>query len=204
MKKKIIILFICIILFIYFVGGIVYNFVLKKDVSIKEHIVKSTNTIKNYDYLLYDDDLDIYIKEFKNLKKNLESDKINYEDYAYSISKMFIIQIYSLGNINNKYNVKGTEFVYPDAIDNFKLNILNTLNKYIEDNSDGDRKQVLPIVKNVDTYNLEEISYKIGDEEFDAYKIKLSIEYIKDLGYDNEAELILVKKDKYLYIVEKN
>ena len=30
------------------------------------------------------------------------------------------------------------------------------------------------------------------------------LDYLKDLGYDKEAELIIIKSDRYLYIVEKN
>ena len=204
MKKKIIGLVLCSILLVYFIGGIIYNFVLKQDDIIEETEKKSTNTIKGYDYLLYDDDLDIYKFEFDKLKKNLESKDINYKEYAYSISKMFIIKLYSLDNMNNKYDIKATEFIYPDARENFELNIINTLNKYIEDNSDGNRKQELPLVQEVIIENDEEINFKIGEEEFDAYKINLSIKYKKDLGYDEKAELVIVKSDKYLYIVEKN
>jgi len=203
MKNKIIGLIICILLFIYFFVGVIYNFVLDK--PSKENIqVKSSNTIKGYEYLLYEDDLDIYKNEFNNLKNNLESKNINYEEYAKSISKMFLIKLYSLGKLDNKYDINTTEFIYPDAVENFKLNIINTLNKYIEDNSDGNRKQSLPIVNKVEINNFEETKFDIGEEKYDAYKVNLEIDYIKDLGYDRKAELIIIKSDKYLYIVEKN
>lgn len=203
MKNKIIGLVICIMLFIYFFGGVIYNFVLDKSKdNIKE--VKSSNTIKGFEYLLYDDDLDIYKKEFEVLKKNLESKDIDYKEYANSISKMFIIKLYSLSNLDNKYDIKAKEFVYPEARENFELNIINTLNKYVEDNSDGKRKQVLPTVSGIEIENIEETKFKISEEEYDAYKINLNIKYVKDLGYDEKAELIIVKSDKYLYIVEKN
>lgn len=204
MKNKIIGLVICIILFIYFFGGVIYNFILDKPIKDNKNEIKSSNTIKGYEYLLYDDDLDIYKVEFNKLKKNLESKKIDFEEYAKSISKMFLIKLYSLGNLDNKYDIKGTEFIYPDAIENFKLNVVNTLNKYIEDNSEGNRKQDLPIVNNVKINSFEETKFEINENEYDAYKVDLIIEYIKDLGYDKKAELIIVKSDKYLYIVEKN
>lgn len=203
MKNKLIGLVICIVLFIYFFGGVIYNFVLDKPIKDKSE-VKSSNTIKGYEYLLYDDDLDIYKSEFNKLKKNLESKKIDYEEYAKSISKMFLIKLYSLDNLDNKYDIKATEFIYPDAIENFKLNVINTLNKYIEDNSEGNRKQELPIVNSVEVNSFEEVKFEISEKEYDAYKINLNIEYNKDLGYDKKAELIIVKSDKYLYIVEKN
>ena len=102
------------------------------------------------------------------------------------------------------YDVGGVQFVYPDIRDNYKLNVTNTLYKYMKDNSDGKREQDLPMVKSVSIKNEDETKYKIGEEEFDGYKINLDIKYVKDLEYDKSAEIILVKKDKYLYIVEKN
>ena len=61
-RKKIVGLVLCIILLIYFIGGIIYNFVLKED---KPSVKKEVNslTIKGYDYLLYDNDLEIYKKQ---------------------------------------------------------------------------------------------------------------------------------------------
>ena len=203
-RKKIIGLVICFILLIYFIGGIIYNFVLKEEKSTVKKTQDNSITIKGFDYLLYDNDLEIYKKEFKKLKSNLESKEIDYLEYAYSISKMFIIDLYSLDNKSNKYDIGGVEFVYPDIRENYELNVLNTLNKYIVDNSDGNRKQELPEVKNVTIESDEEIKFTIGEEKVDAYKIKLNIEYVKELEYDNKAELIIVKSDKYLYIVEKN
>lgn len=203
MKKKIIGLVLCSILFIYFIGGIVYNFAFKDDKSNKK-ILDNSITIKGFDYILYEDDLDIYKEEFKKLKTNLESEVIDYKEYAYSISKMFIIDLYSLDNKLNKYDVGGICFVYPDVKENYRLNVENTLNKYIKDNSDGDREQELPEVKSVTIDSDEETKFSIGEDEFDAYKVKLSIEYVNDLEYDSEAELIIVRSDKYLYVVEKN
>ena len=46
--------------------------------------------------------------------------------------------------------------------------------------------------------------FKIKDAEYDGYKLNLEISYVEDLEYDKVVELILVRKDKYLYVVEKN
>lgn len=200
MKRKIA-LVICSILFIYFIGGVVYSFIRKENVFIKH--VDNKETIKGFNYVLLDKDLDIYKSEFKKLKTNLESKDINYKDYAESISKMFIIDLYSLNEKENMYDVGGTEFIYPDNVENYNLNVENTLYKYMEDKNNGKRTQELPTVKNVVINSNEETKYKIEDTEYDGYKINLDIEYIKDLEYDKSAEITLIKKDKYLYIVEK-
>lgn len=204
-KNKKFWLIISSIVLLYFIGGIVYINLDRGSSSVKNNKnVDKGISIKGFDYILYEDDIDIYKDEFKKLKKNLESSNINYTEYAESISKMFVMDLYSLDAKKNMYDVGGEQFVYPDIRDNYKLNVTNTLYKYMKDNSDGKREQDLPMVKSVSIKNEDETKYKIGEEEFDGYKINLDIEYVKDLEYDKSAEIILVKKDKYLYIVEKN
>lgn len=204
-KNKKFWLIICSIALLYFIGGIVYINLDRNSSSVKNNKnVDKGISIKGFDYILYEDDIDIYKDEFKKLKKNLESSNINYTEYAESISKMFVMDLYSLEAKKNMYDVGGVQFVYPDIRDNYKLNVTNALYKYMKDNSDGKREQDLPMVKSVSIKNEDETKYKIGEEEFDGYKINLDIEYVKDLEYDKSAEIILVKKDKYLYIVEKN
>ena len=204
-KNKKFWLIICSIVLLYFIGGIVYINLDRDSSNVKNNKnVDKGISIKGFDYILYEDDIDIYKDEFKKLKKNLESSNINYTEYAESISKMFVMDLYSLEAKKNMYDVGGVQFVYPDIRDNYKLNVTNTLYKYMKDNSDGKREQDLPMVKSVSIKNEDETKYKIGEEEFDGYKINLDIEYVKDLEYDKSAEIILVKKDKYLYIVEKN
>lgn len=201
-KTKKTLLIICIVVLIYFIGGIFYSNKPKKKTVKKE--VKQSLTIKGFNYILYEDDLDIYKSEFKLLKKNLENKEIDYEEYAKSISKMFIISLYSLDTKDNMYDVGGVEFIYPDYVENYKLNVQNTLYKYMKDNSDNKRNQILPIVSKVTVDSIEPTKFTFNDKSYDGYKTKSKIEYVEDLGYDKEAEIILVRDDKYLYIVEKN
>ena len=204
-KNKKFWLIISSIALLYFIGGIVYINLDRDSGNVKNNKnLDKGISIKGFDYILYEDDIDIYKDEFKKLKKNLESSNVNYTEYAESISKMFVMDLYSLEAKKNMYDVGGVQFVYPDIRYNYKLNVTNTLYKYMKDNSDGKREQDLPMVKSVSIKNEDETKYKIGEEEFDGYKINLDIEYVKDLEYDKSAEIILVKKDKYLYIVEKN
>jgi len=204
MKIKKILLIISILLFIYFIGGIFYSLT-NKDEKTKENAkVDNGITIKGFSYILYEDTPSIYKEEFNNLKENLENKEINYEEYAKSISKMFLIDLYSLNLKKNMYDVGGTEFIYPESVENYKLNVQNTLYKYMEDNTDGKRKQELPEVKNVVIKDIEETEFKLEETKHKAFKINANIEYIKDLKYENKAEIIIIKEDKYLYIVEKN
>lgn len=204
MKKKKIGIIICIILLIYFVGGIVYNLSGISNRNSKKANVDNNIQIKDFEYLCEDDQTSLFKSEFKILKKNLESVDIDYLEYAYSISKLFVVDLYTLDNKKNMYDVGGVQFVYPDARDNYKLNVENTLYKYMEDINDGKRKQELPEVSGVNITSHEEIDYDISNVKHKGYKINIDITYVKDLEYDAKAEIILVKSDKYLYVVEKN
>lgn len=199
-KKKIIIIIIGILIL---AAGALVAYKILNPQEAKQKTIKSLDTIKGFDYILEDRDKDIYAQEFKILKKNLEGSEINYEEYAKSIAKMFIIDLYTIDNKTNKYDVGGCEFVHPDALENYKLNVKDTIYKYVSDNSNNDRKQELPEISKVTVDNFEETTYKIGEEETSAYKVDLSFEYKEDLEYDESAILYIVKKDKYLYVVEK-
>ena len=200
MKKKII-LFIFIVVFIYAAGGLAYYYTNKKPAVIN---ISSLDTIKGYNYTLKSNDTLIYTNEFKTLKSNLESDSIDYEEYAKSIAKLFIIDLYTLNNKINKYDVGGTLYIHPDYINNYKLNVQDTLYKYIEDNSNKLRNQELPEVSSTEIINTEEIKFNIGDNEYDGYKINIKWDYVKDLGYDTEGEVLVIKDNNNCYVVEKN
>ena len=199
-KKKVIIIIILII--ILAAGALVaYRIINPSQAKVKE--TKKLDKIKGFDYHLEDRDTKLYKDEFNKLKKNLESNDINYDEYAKSIAKMFIIDLYTIDNKINKYDVGGLEFVHPDARENYELNVKDTIYKYV--NNDSNRDQELPVVSKItiDDYD-NEAKFKIKDEdEEDAYEISLSWEYEQDDDYDNEAVIKIVKKDKYLYIVEK-
>ena len=97
MKKKKIAIVVCTFLFIYFLGGVIYSFI-EKDKEENTPEIKIGDTIKNYNYILYENDTEIYSKEYKNLKKILESKEIDYKEYAIGISKLFLIDLYTLDN----------------------------------------------------------------------------------------------------------
>ena len=116
----------------------------------------------------------------------------------------FVIDLYTINNKINKYDTGGASFVYPDGRDNYKLNVQDTIYKYVEDNTNGKRTQNLPEVSSVIVKDSKKDTYKIGDNSFEAYKINLEWSYVQDLGYDKTGEIILIKKDRNIYVVEKN
>lgn len=198
MKK--VILAILIMVLIYSVGGIYYIKYVYKDNN--EPVVRNLDVIEGYSYSLKSNASLLYKDEFNKLKDNLEG---NYseEEYINSICKLYIIDLYSLNYKLNKYDVN-TEFIYPDVVSNYKLNIENTLYKYLEDNSDGERSQELPIVTSVIIDEVSDDVYSLNNEEVSCKKVKVTISYDNDLGYDKSGVITLVKVDKYYYIVEYN
>ena len=201
MKKKVI-LFLCILIFVYAAGGTIY-YIATREKKDDKPIVTNKDTIKGYDYTLKSNATKLYEDEFKALKANLEGD-INYDEYAVSVAKLFVIDLYTINNKINKYDTGGASFVYPDGRDNYKLNVQDTIYKYVEDNTNGKRTQNLPEVSSVIVKDSKKDTYKIGDNSFEADKINLEWSYVQDLGYDKTGEIILIKKDKNIYVVEKN
>ncbi len=201
MKKKVI-LFLCILIFVYAAGGTIY-YIATREKKDDKPIVTNKDTIKGYDYTLKSNATKLYEDEFKTLKANLEGN-INYDEYAVSVAKLFIIDLYTINNKINKYDTGGVSFVYPDGRNNYKLNVQDTIYKYVEDNTDGKRTQNLPEVSSVIVKDSKKDTYKIGNNSFEAYKINLEWSYVQDLGYDKTGEIILIKKDKNIYVVEKN
>ena len=198
MKKFILIILFMIL--IYSVGGIYYIKYVYKDNN--EPVVKNLAEIEGYPYSLKSNACKLYIDEFNILKDNLEN-KYNEEEYIKSISKLYIIDLYSLKNKLNKYDIN-VDFIYPDIVSNYRLNIENTLYKYLENNSDGNRNQELPVVSNVIIDEILDEKYSLNKENVPCKKVKVTIEYENDLGYDKSGTITLVKQDKYYYIVEYN
>lgn len=205
-KKKLIIILLVIII-ILVIGFLLYKFYFKKTNTSTDTYTETTlNTIDNYGITLSDKDTEIYKEEYEKLKANLESGNIDYDAYAESIAKLFIIDLYTIDNKLNKYDVGGVEFVYPDNLDNYKLNVEDTLYKYVENNGDNKRTQELPEVKSISVESVKNTQYKINSENktYDAYDFKLSWDYTKKNDYDDEGEVIVINKDNKMYVVEKN
>ena len=147
MKKKtsikIMIIFILIGIALFgFLGYKVYN-----DFFNKNEERKQIDSIEFYGYTLSENDTDIYKTYFKELTKVLNEKPINYSDYAKTISKLFIIDLYTLDNKLGSTDIGGLEFIHKNLRENFKENEGATLYKFMDNNLNGDRTQKLPIIK---------------------------------------------------------
>ena len=185
-----------VMLLLLIIIGIYVVLVILPNKSKNNDDIEEVSKIK-YDYVLYKRDSSIYKGIFNELKKELESDNINYDKYAEYVSELFIVDLYTLSNKNNKNDVGGLQFVIDSIKDNYKLNVSNTLYKYV-----GISKEK-PEVNKIELVNLNKIDYIINDKTYTGYEVSLKWEYVKDLGYDKEGKVIVVRDGEKLYVVEK-
>lgn len=195
-KKTLILLIIIGVLLFGFLFYKVYIDFFKKENN------KVLDSIELYGYTLDKNDTQIYKDNFKGLSKVLNEKPIDYDKYAEYISKLFIIDLFTLDNKLASTDIGGLDFIHPDLKNNFKEYIGYTMYKNIEINLDGTRKQELPIVKNVVIDTLKESKFTYNEVSYEGYDVKASIEYEKDLGYQKEINLKIIKDDKILYIVK--
>lgn len=167
----------------------------------KKISTETIDTIKKYNYNLKQNENAYYKSLFKELKYELNKEKIDEEKYASIVSKMFLTDFLSLDNAINKNDIGGTDFVYESYRDTFITKAKDTLYLYVENNIYGDRKQQLPIVKEVKINNIEKKEYKGKVTDENAYYIECEIIYIKDLGYQKKINLILIHNKEKLEIV---
>ena len=180
-----------------FLGYRVYN-----DFFNKLDAKKELDSIGLYGYSLHDRDSKTYKDTFKELSKTLNSDNIDYKNYATLASKLFIMDLFTLDNKLGSTDIGGLQFIHKDLKENFKENMGNTIYKYVEINIDGKRTQELPTVKDVTVSDVKETTYKYNNNSYDAYIVTTSWEYEKDLGYQNSMKITFIKDKNILYIVK--
>lgn len=199
-KRAMIIALITIIfgLGVYYV---INNFTARTPVNTK---VKVIDKIEDYGYELEENETKLYKDLFKDLMNELKKDEVDYENYAELVSKLYVADFYNLENKITKNDVGGTQFIHSSAQENFLVKAKDTMYKNIQSNVYGDRKQELPIVEKISLEDIEESTFEINGEEVDSYVVTLKWTYKKDLGYDSEKEIVLVREDKKLSIVQTN
>lgn len=182
------------------IGIIVFCKTCSRDDDSQPRVVDSLDA---FEYTLEDRDTALMKETYNELKDILDEKEIDMEEYAKSLTKLFIIDLFTMENKQTKYDVGGAEYIYPEAISNYKINVEDTLYKTMEMNNDGKRKQNLPVVKSVDIDEVKKGEYTIGEnDKYNSYIINASWDYEKDLGYDKEATITCIEKDNRIYIVE--
>ena len=201
LKKKVkVMLILAIILISTGLGFIAYE-------SIKPKAVKTAtveNEIEEYGYTLKSTRNDRYKKAFQELKDILSKKDVDEKAYVEQISKMFIMDFYTLNDKLANTDVGGIDFVHTDAKTNFLEKSEDTVYKYVENDIYGNRDQKLPEVTKVTIDTIENIEYTIGTDFTDdfAYQVEVSIEYKEDMDYPTKATLIFVHEDNKLSLEE--
>lgn len=180
-----------------------FVYIKKTDSTKKEDTVLVVDKIDKFGYVLDNNQNDYYKTLFDELKDVLNQEEIDYSEYSKCISKLFISDLYTLSNKVSSSDVGGLEFVYSEFKKDFLSIAKTTLYNSVKSNLYGDRQQELPIVSNVNIDSVTNSAFKYGKVEFkDAYVVKASIEYEKDLGYPQNCELILVSNEDVLQVVK--
>lgn len=192
-KKRIIIIIILAIVLI--VGGIFIFKHFSQETSSTAIEVKVLDSIEEYGYTLSDKDSKLYKDEYEKLKDILLADKIDEKEYATQVAKMFVIDLYSLSTKMNKYDIGGNEFFFADKKKMYETKVMDTIYSTLQDDTYGDRKQELPLVTSVNVESVEETKYTLNNNKIDAYLIKLTWEYEKDLQYDNKASIVIAQEE---------
>lgn len=201
------IIFVMIVVIVVSLIGIgSYYILLNNDNKEKSENTKSIDEIAGYNMRLNENDSEEFKSEFNNLKNILASSEVDQDKYAESVAKLFVIDLYTMDTKKNKYDVGGSELVLPSIRDNYVLNVSNTIYNYLKDNTDGKRNQNLPHVRKVDVIKKDNKEYTINGDNtpYNAYVFNMKLTYKYDLGYDSEVEVIVLNKDNFMYVVEKN
>lgn len=203
LKKKVKrFLIILLIVIVAAVGGFVfYEMTNTSKVTIKKATV--LNEIKEYGYTLKSNKSKAYKKEFANLATILNSDSVDEEAYLKSITKLFILDFYTLSDKVANTDVGGVDFIHTNAKNNFLEKAEDTIYKYVENNMYGGRHQSLPTVKNVTIDNIQNVSFTLNKEvDSKAYQVTVSWTYTEENDYQNKATLTFAHEGKKLSLVE--
>jgi len=205
MKKKYkVILGIITLVVVILLGVGVYKFFIQKPEKKQTevtNITTVTNTIEGYDYTLDDRDSKLFATLFKELKENLESDKMDEHAYIEHVAQLFIVDLYTISNKISKYDIGGLEYLYSSAKESFRAKAMDTLYKTVEDDSYKTRNQKLPTVKTIEVTSIDEATYNINGEKQNAYVVDLNWTYEENMEYDLKGTITFVKEENKWSII---
>lgn len=181
----------------------IYNDFFKKEPVEEIQEEKKLDEIKGYGYTLGERDGELYKTSFESLNTILTAEEINYEEYAKTMTSMFIIDFYTLSTKMASTDVGGIEFLYPKGVDNFLINAQENMYKSVISDFDGTRAQKLPTVKNVTIDSIAATKITYEKKKYDGYKIVANWEYEEDLGYESKGTFYVINIENKLYMFSK-
>ena len=201
-----------IFLLILVIAGVLIYMAVKPDNTKKpkDEGKKVVDAIDNFDYVVSETDTKLFKDEFSKLKEILSKEEVDNKEYASQVAKLFIIDFYTLDNKMTKNDVGGVQFVYSGYKTTFIDKARDEFYKYVKSNLNNDRNQELPIVKSISVNAIEPVSAssELSGSQFssieEAYKVNVSWDYEKDLGYQTSATLILIKDNDKFSVAKLN
>ena len=196
---------ILILILIILVGILIVLACTHKSGKTSQKEVKVLHKIEKYGYSLKDNKTKEYQKMYKELTKILDQEEVVEEDYVKKVSEMFIYDFYTLKDKKAQTDVGGVDFVYQPILENFLQNAQDTYYKYVENNIYDNRKQQLPEVEKIEIKNVEQKSFKYGDQTDEkAYFVTAEWTYTesKFSSYQKTATLVWIHEEPKLSLVE--
>lgn len=197
--------FLIVLLIVLILAAVILWFVFGRGEKKQEpQTATVVETLDDYGYSLRSDATSLQKSLFEELKKVLNQEPINEEEYAKIVARSFIADFYTLDNKVTNNDVGGAQYFYSAVRDNFILSAQDSIYKYVESDLYGDREQELPIVTAVEVTSITSTTYTLGEVTDDkAYQVEATITYQKDLGYDSSRKLIIMHDENdHLSIVE--
>lgn len=197
--------FLIVLLIVLILAAVILWFVFGRGEKKQEpQTATVVETLDDYGYSLRSDATSLQKSLFEELKKVLNQEPINEEEYAKLVARSFLADFYTLDNKVTNNDIGGVQYVYSSVQDNFILKAQDTLYKYVESNLYDEREQELPIVTAVEVTSITSTTYTLGEVTDDkAYQVEATITYQKDLGYDSSRKLIIMHDENdHLSIVE--
>ena len=204
LKKKRILIALLVVIVLIAIGGFGVYYVTSNKKEVRA-VATVTDEIGNgYNYTITDDATDYSKELFADLKKELSKDQVDEEKYATLETQLFISEFFTLANKINRNDVGGVQFIYDDYQESFQKEAMEHLYHYVENDLYGDREQELPEIVNVDVINVKQKEYTLNDTTTDeeAYYVDVTMNYAKDLGYQNSATIVLIHNGKRLDVVK--
>ena len=197
----------CIILVgLVFLTYYIYTNFFKKSGSVEAP--KVVDEIKNFNYVVSENDTKLFKSTFNELKKVLSEKEVDKKAYAEAISKLFIIDFFTLGNKTSKNDIGGVQFVFssykPDFVDYARDGIYKQVSNSIGESKGND----LPIVSKVEITKTEEISpanvfSSIGfGEDAIGFEITINWEYESGSDFQKSSTLTIVTDNDKLSVAK--
>lgn len=198
------IVFVVLIMLVYYV----YDSFFKDKNGVTAPKIVDEIKLKSINYVVNENDTKLFKKNFEELKKVLNEKKIDNKKYAEAISKLFVVDFFTLSNKTSKNDVGGVQFVYSsyksDFVDYARDGMYKRVNNSIEDGNNSG----LPTVSSVNVSNIEEVdpsaifsNIDFGEDKV-GYEVTLDWTYKNNDDYQDSTTLTIVNDGKKISVAK--